>query len=86
MLLTITLILAAMIAVAALELWLFWRLGERDDRRRVRTRAEIDAAGGGAPRGYTIARERHQTAGAFARLRGRATSTTRSPSAPASPS
>jgi len=31
MLLTIALILAAMIAVAALELWLFWRLGERDD-------------------------------------------------------
>ena len=31
MLLTIALILAAMIAVAALELWLFWRAGERDD-------------------------------------------------------
>jgi hypothetical protein len=77
MLLTITLILAAMIAVAALELWLFWRVGERDDRRRVRIRAEIDAAGGGAPRGYTIGGARHQATGAFARLRGRSTSTTR---------
>ena len=33
MLLTIALIVAAMIAVAAFELSCFWRLGERDDRR-----------------------------------------------------
>jgi Flp pilus assembly protein TadB len=41
MLLTIALILAATIALAALELWLFWRLGERDDRRRIRRAAAI---------------------------------------------
>jgi hypothetical protein len=40
MLLTIALILAAMVSLAALELWLFWRLGERDERRRTRIRAE----------------------------------------------
>jgi hypothetical protein len=34
MLLTITLVLVAMLALAALELWLFCRLGDRDDRRR----------------------------------------------------
>jgi hypothetical protein len=34
MLLTIGIILVAMIASGALEIWLFWRLGERDDRRR----------------------------------------------------
>ena len=34
MVLTIALILVAMIALAALELYLFWKLGERDDRRR----------------------------------------------------
>jgi len=42
--LTIALIVAAMIAVAGLELWLFWRVGERDQRRRVRTREDVDAA------------------------------------------
>jgi hypothetical protein len=36
MLITIGVILVAMIAVAALEIWLFWRLGEREDRRRAR--------------------------------------------------
>lgn len=36
--LTITLILVAMIALAALELWFFWWLGERDDARRSRGR------------------------------------------------
>lgn len=30
---TIVLILASMVALAVLELWLFWTLGERDDRR-----------------------------------------------------
>lgn len=43
MLLTITLILAATIALAALELFLFWRLGERADghgiHERERTRS-----------------------------------------------
>lgn len=34
MLITIGAILVAMVAVAALEIWLFWRLGEREDRRR----------------------------------------------------
>src|SRR5436305_2518597 len=34
MLITIGVILVATIAVAALEIWLFWRLGEREDRRR----------------------------------------------------
>ncbi|MFL5862850.1 MAG: hypothetical protein ACJ780_19080 [Solirubrobacteraceae bacterium] len=34
MLTTIGAILVAMVAVAALEIWLFWRLGEREDRRR----------------------------------------------------
>ena len=43
MLLTIALIVAAIIAVAAFELSCFWRLGERDDRRRLRIRAEVDA-------------------------------------------
>jgi hypothetical protein len=40
MLLTITLILVAMVLLAALEIWLFWQLGERDDRRRIRKRRE----------------------------------------------
>jgi hypothetical protein len=34
MLLTITLVLVAMFALAAFELWLFWWLDERDQRRR----------------------------------------------------
>jgi hypothetical protein len=34
MLLTIGIILVATIAVAALEVWLFWLAGERVDRRR----------------------------------------------------
>ncbi|MGN6871574.1 MAG: hypothetical protein ACTHMY_24530 [Solirubrobacteraceae bacterium] len=44
MLLTIALILAATIAVAALELWLFWRVGEREKRRRGGMRADVAAA------------------------------------------
>jgi hypothetical protein len=36
--LTITLILAATTALAALEIFLFWRLGEHADRRRIRER------------------------------------------------
>jgi hypothetical protein len=39
MALMIALILAAMIALAALELYVFWTLGERDDRRH-RARCE----------------------------------------------
>jgi hypothetical protein len=34
MLTTIAVILVAMVAAATLEIWLFWRLGEREDRRR----------------------------------------------------
>ncbi|MGN6871651.1 MAG: hypothetical protein ACTHMY_24915 [Solirubrobacteraceae bacterium] len=34
MLITIAAIVVATIALSALEVWLFWRLGERDDRRR----------------------------------------------------
>ena len=44
MLLTITLILLAAIAIAALEIRLFWRLGERDDRRRAHERSTEDAS------------------------------------------
>ena len=40
MVLTITLILAATITLAALELWGFWTLGERDRRRLRRIRLE----------------------------------------------
>jgi hypothetical protein len=34
MLITIAVILVATIAVAALEIWLFWGLGEHEERRR----------------------------------------------------
>ena len=43
MLMTIAVIAVAMTAVAAIELWLFWRLGERDERRRSRRRAHREA-------------------------------------------
>lgn len=36
MLLTIVLIVAAMIAVSTLELWLFWHMGARGERRQRR--------------------------------------------------
>lgn len=36
MALTIALIVMATVMLAGLELWLFWRIGERDDRRRYR--------------------------------------------------
>jgi len=42
MAITITLITAAMIALATFELWLFWTLGERADARR---RAEVRRPG-----------------------------------------
>ena len=68
MLLTIARILAAMIALAALELWLFWRLGERDERRHIRIRAKIDAADAKEHRTDTRSREERQhTTGARAR-------------------
>ena len=38
MLLLRVLIVMAIIGLAALELWLFWQLGEREDRRRRRRR------------------------------------------------
>lgn len=62
MLLTIALVLVAMIVLAAPELWLFWRLGERDERRRTRIRSEIDAAAAEKRRTDTRSRaERHHT-------------------------
>lgn len=42
MAITITLITAAIIALASFELWLFWTLGEREDARR---RAEVRRPG-----------------------------------------
>ena len=44
MTLTIALITVGMIVLAGLELWLFWSIGERDDRRQ-RRRAAKPAAG-----------------------------------------
>jgi len=74
MLLTIVLILAAMIAVSALELWLFWHLGERSEPRRLRMRLGLEAADTEERRTDTSSREeRHHTTGATARLRGRST-------------
>lgn len=40
MLLMIALTLTATIALAALEIWLFWRIGDRDARRRRRERQQ----------------------------------------------
>lgn len=34
MVLTIALITVGVVVLAGLELWLFWSIGERDDRRR----------------------------------------------------
>lgn len=71
MLLTIAIILAATIALAAFELCAFWRLGERDQRRRIRARAETDAADAKERRTNSRLREeKHHTTGAAARLRG----------------
>ena len=36
MALTIAIVLALMLTLAVLELWMFWRLGEREARRRIR--------------------------------------------------
>ena len=72
MLLTIALIVAAIIAVAAFELSCFWRLGERDDRRRLRIRAEVDAEERRADSRSRGERE-HHTTGALGRRRGRST-------------
>lgn len=56
--LTITLILVAMIALAALELWFFWRLGERGDARRSRARLRLRFSEAGSGRTVTSAPER----------------------------
>jgi serine protease DegQ len=48
MLLTIVFILFAMVALAALEIMLFWQLGKRDDRRRSGQRAPGHATNGRA--------------------------------------
>ncbi len=77
MLLTIAVILVAMLAVAALELWLFWRMGERDDRRRSRERLNIDTADAEARAAVArSAEDRHHTTAALTRLRGRSKSPT----------
>ena len=47
MLITIGVILVAMIAISALEIWLFWRLGDRDRRRSQRGSAHDRWAEGG---------------------------------------
>jgi hypothetical protein len=56
--LTITLILVAMVALVALELWFFWRLGERDDARRSRARLRPRVSKTGDGRGDSSAPER----------------------------
>ena len=56
--LTITLILVAMLALAALELWFFRRLGERDDARRSRARLRPRLAEAGSARRDPAAPER----------------------------
>lgn len=72
MLLTIAVILVAMLAVAALEVWLFWRVGERDDRRRIGERLNIDTADAKARAADARSVEgRDHTTAALARLRGR---------------
>jgi hypothetical protein len=38
MLLTITVVLVVMCALAVLEVWMFWQLGERADRHGVQAR------------------------------------------------
>jgi hypothetical protein len=44
MLLTITLIIVAMVALAALEIWLVSRLGDRRDRSQVRDPQRVEYA------------------------------------------
>ena len=56
--LTITLILVAMLAFVALELWFFWWLGERDDARRSRARLHPRFSEAGRARRDTLAPER----------------------------
>jgi hypothetical protein len=58
MLLTIAFILLIMVALAALELRLFWQLGERDGRRRMREHATDDGVGPGAARPHPAAPKR----------------------------
>lgn len=40
MVVTMTVIVMALTAMAAAELWMFWQLGERDERRRTRMRVQ----------------------------------------------
>lgn len=80
MLMTIALILAATIALAALEFWLFWRMGERDERRNIDMRADIAAVDAVASARSTRSREeRHHATGSPARLPGRSRSRTVGP-------
>lgn len=46
MLLTLSLILVVMVSLAALEVWLFWWLGERAERRRSRQRGAARSSEG----------------------------------------
>lgn len=43
MVVTMTVIVMALTAMAAAELWMFWQLGERDERRRTRMRVQGNA-------------------------------------------
>jgi hypothetical protein len=55
MLLTIVLTLFAMVVLAALEISLFWQLGERDDRRRGRKPATAGGANARAEQPHAAA-------------------------------
>jgi hypothetical protein len=62
MFLTIVIIVVATVAIGSLEIWLLWRLGERDDRRRSRR--------GDADRTRRGARDRHAARVGQRRRRG----------------
>lgn len=72
MLLIITLIGLAMIVLAAAEIWLFWSLGERDDRRRRREHPNAQGPNAGTRRaGICSPRKRLSTSGRRTSLRSR---------------
>ena len=50
MLFAIALIVLGVVGLAVLELWLFWRLGEREDHRRGRRRLRAPTARTGSAR------------------------------------
>src|SRR5436309_567796 len=70
MAITIAVILVATIALAALEVWLFWRLGELDDGRRSQGRSAtvvramtLSAAASAAPMARPASTERRMCMG-----------------------